>query len=136
MLFHNLCINEKVPLNASRLLGLGSKFCLESRLPNNDIIKTFSKLSRSICIKCFMECVSNEQPQGIGNPKVLDFNPKLYIKSKFLGCRFFRNFSFIFLENLKASKSAKKRLKKNCWTKTGNLDQCALAEMSPVFLIG
>ena len=30
-----------------------------------------------------MECVSKESPQGIGNLKKLDFNPKLYIKSKF-----------------------------------------------------
>ena len=28
-----------------------------------------------------------------------------------------------------ASKSVKKRLENNCWTKTGNLDQCALAEI-------
>ena len=81
--FHNLCELEKMPSNTTKLLGLGSKFCIQSRLPKTDLLNTFSSISRSIRIKCFMECISKESPQGIGNAKDLDFNPKLYVKSKF-----------------------------------------------------
>ena len=83
MSFHNLCDIEKNPSNATLLLGLGSKFCLQSRIPRTDLIKTFLTISRSIQIECFMEYISKETPHGIGNPNELSFNPKLYIKSKF-----------------------------------------------------
>ena len=79
--FHNLCDIKNNPSNATLLLGLGSKFCLQSRIPRTDLIKTFSTISRSIQIKCFMEYISKETPHRIGNPNELSFNPKLYIKS-------------------------------------------------------
>ena len=89
MAFHVLCKIEKTPSNTSKLLKLNGKFCTQSRLPRTDLITTFSNLSRSICIKCFMDCVSKEQPQGIGNPTESNFNPKLYIKNQAPSCNLF-----------------------------------------------
>ena len=81
--FHNICINKKLPSNPHCLLGLRSKFCIESRLPQEDLINSFSKMSRLIRLKCFIECVTKDEPKGIGNPNEFDFNAKLHAQTKF-----------------------------------------------------
>ena len=84
MAFHNLCIKSKVPSNAKRLLGLGSKFCLENRMPKYDHVGTFSILSRTVRLKCYFEeltknrILNTDGDENVNN----DFNPRLYVKSK------------------------------------------------------
>ena len=52
--FHNLAKDVTLPIGTASLLGLGSKFCLESRLPPSNHKHTFIYLTRSIRIQALI----------------------------------------------------------------------------------
>ena len=52
--FHNLTKNTKLPLGTASLLGLGSKFCIETRLPPSNLKNTFISLTRSIRLQAWI----------------------------------------------------------------------------------
>ena len=59
--FHNLCPNNiQLPPNTATVLGLGSKFCIETPTPPNDLQQTLSKLTRAIRLQYWVEIMCNE----------------------------------------------------------------------------
>ena len=68
--FHNFSPHQKIPQSSSTLLGLGNKFCIQTKLPHPNLRKSFSKFSRAIRLKAYVIAskLSND----------LDYNPKLY----------------------------------------------------------
>ena len=74
MKYHNLCKELTPPRNAGRLLGLGLSYCLQSPRPRQDIDQTMARLRRDVRRKAFFD----GQTEADGG----DFNPKLYIPSK------------------------------------------------------
>ena len=51
--FHNLAKTSKLPIATASLLGLGSKFCIETRLPPTNHKNTFINLTRSIRLQAW-----------------------------------------------------------------------------------
>ena len=76
MSYHNLGTSN-IPPCAHLLLGLGLKFCLERRVPQNNLRKTFSRYCRNVRITAWLE----EQKQN-GNDMIdSKYVKKLYVKS-------------------------------------------------------
>ena len=74
--FHNLTKNLKLPIATASLLGLGSKFCIETRLPPSNHKKTFIYLTRSIRLQAWVkEVLKNNQDKFEHNKN------NLYIKN-------------------------------------------------------
>ena len=72
MAYHNLCTYTSSPANIKTLLGLGLKFCIQSRRPFNDSIREdMDRMRRDVRLK----------HRFAGSDVSTEYNPKLYIKS-------------------------------------------------------
>ena len=73
--FHNLCPNSiHLPPNTAVVLGLGSKFCIESMNPPNDIQQTLTKLTRAIRLRYWIDNMYNETNTHVWTKKSLYMN--------------------------------------------------------------
>ena len=82
--FHDLCLYNHPPHNSGELLGLGLKFCIQSRRPySKPMTESFDRLERDICLRYFFATSNYVDPD-------LDIIPnykhrrKLYVKSKWI----------------------------------------------------
>ena len=75
--FHNLTKHSKLPLGTGSLLGLGSKFCIETRLPPSNLKITFIYLTRSIRLQAWLnEVLKDKQDDFVhGNSDLYVQNP-------------------------------------------------------------
>ena len=72
MAYHNLCTYTSPPANIGSLLGLGLKFCIQSRRPFKDSIREgMDRMRRDVRLKYLFA----------GSEESTEYNPKLYIKS-------------------------------------------------------
>ena len=72
MAYHNLCTYTSPPANIGSLLGLGLKFCIQSRRPFKDSIRGgIDRMRRDVRLKYLFA----------GSEESTEYNPKLYIKS-------------------------------------------------------
>jgi len=74
--FHNLCTTKQPPKGLNSLLGLGHKFVLQKKMPPNQINHTLKEFCRDIRMKYFFADMK------LPNDVIEDYNPRLYIKSK------------------------------------------------------
>ena len=78
MAYHDLSTTIKPPENIGKLLGLGLKFCIQSRRPDKaSITEGMARMRRDVRLK-YIFTEDNEDPIDTE----YDYNPKLYIKSK------------------------------------------------------
>ena len=78
--YHNLAVSTlEIPPAASQLLGLGSKFCIENQLPKQNMRKTFSRLTRSVQLKAWIDDMKQK-----GKDIDSEYIPKLYMPSQFV----------------------------------------------------
>ena len=76
--YHNLCSTITPPDNIGSLLGLGLKFCIKNRRPDEKSIhEGIERMQRDIRIKYLFAGVEEEENED-------DYNKKLYIKSSWL----------------------------------------------------
>ena len=77
MSFHNLCTHNDPPEGVKQLLGLGLKFCIQSRRPQQNTINTaINRLERDTRLRYRFAEADDTDLQMEG-----DYDPKLYIKS-------------------------------------------------------
>ena len=75
--YHNLCTKLTPPDGIGLLLGLGLKFCIQSRRPNNiSIDNTINRFTRDIRLKYLF---AGQEEENVHQKNT--FNNKLYIKS-------------------------------------------------------
>ena len=75
--YHNLCTKLTPPDGIGLLLGLGLKFCIQSRRPNSiSIDNTINRFTRDIRLKYIF---AGQEEENVHQKNT--FNNKLYIKS-------------------------------------------------------
>ena len=78
MTFHNLCSTYNPPENIQQLLGLGMKYCIQSRRPQKGTIEAgVSRFARDVRLK-YRFAEADDDNLHLDD----DYDPKLYIKSK------------------------------------------------------
>ena len=78
MAYHNICKKTHPPEDIGKLLGLGLKFCIQNRRPDKaSIVEGMSRLRRDVRLK-YIFTENHKDLEDID----YDYNPKLYIKSK------------------------------------------------------